>query len=171
MILRYEVEDTEDLQDFVDKRSSGLGKIFNSQRISRPTTFTSGLVTILVSTYAVLCVWMSLVISLAGSKIIDGNVAVLTLLVIPIMLIIFTILVIARQPKQSTEKLSFKVPFTPYFPALSIMINIYLMVELDIMTWIRFAVWIAVGLLIYFLYGRNYSKEKDRSSIASGKIN
>lgn len=57
-------------------------------------------------------------------------------------LIFLTLL--AVQP-QSNDLESFKVPLVPLLPALSILINIYLMLELDIWTWIRFVVWIAIG--------------------------
>ena len=43
-------------------------------------------------------------------------------------------------------------------PVLGVMCCTYLMTELGIINWIRFAVWLALGLLIYFTYGFWYSK-------------
>lgn len=40
------------------------------------------------------------------------------------------------------------------------MINLYLMLMLDVWTWIRFGVWMIIGIVIYFLYGIRNSKEK-----------
>lgn len=159
LLLKYEVDDHEAM--IVDKRNSSIGKIFNSDRLTTPTQFTSGLATIIVSLYAVFCMWMSLIISNMGGKILEGNALAIVLLILPITAIVISMIILVRQPK-SAKILTFSVPFTPWFPALSIMINIYLMSELDPATWVRFGVWIAIGLLIYIFYGRRYSKEKER---------
>ncbi|RZF47871.1 hypothetical protein LSTR_LSTR010088 [Laodelphax striatellus] len=50
---------------------------------------------------------------------------------------------IYRQPSH-TKSLSFKVPLVPLLPALSIFLNIYLMMLMDNDTWIRFTVWMVV---------------------------
>lgn len=60
---------------------------------------------------------------------------------------ILTICVIARQPKDESVELSFKVPFVPLLPCLSIFINLYLMFQLDTNTWIRFGAWLIIGRL------------------------
>lgn len=60
---------------------------------------------------------------------------------------------------QNTRNMSFKVPLVPYIPALSIFCNIELMVHLSALTWIRFFVWIVIGMLMYFCYGIHHSKE------------
>ena len=38
-----------------------------------------------------------------------------------------------------------QVPLVPVVPAASIFINLYLMLVLDVYTWIRFGVWLAIG--------------------------
>src|SRR5437764_7956991 len=52
----------------------------------------------------------------------------------------------------------FRVPFVPVFPILGILLCLVLMLSLPVMTWIRFVVWLAIGLLIYFLYSVRHSK-------------
>ena len=48
---------------------------------------------------------------------------------------------------------SFKTPWSPVTPVLGIVSCVYLMLGLPWITWIRFALWLIVGMLIYFSYG------------------
>lgn len=165
LLLKYEIDDPVTEEFVHDKRIGIFKKVFNLDRLTIPTTFTSGLVTIIVTLYAVFCLWMSLVIMFMGGKILEADATAIVLLVLPVAAIIVSMTILVRQPK-SSKILTFSVPLTPWFPALSIMVNIYLMSGLDVATWIRFGVWIAVGLLIYFFYGRRFSKEKDRQLLS-----
>ncbi|KAJ6645363.1 High affinity cationic amino acid transporter 1 [Pseudolycoriella hygida] len=71
---------------------------------------------------------------------------------------LLVVAIIGRQPDADAD-LSFKVPWVPVIPCLSVFINLYLMFQLDMNTWIRFVVWIAIGYLIYFTYGIKNSVE------------
>jgi APA family basic amino acid/polyamine antiporter len=53
---------------------------------------------------------------------------------------------------------SYKVPFSPWFPLIGIGFAAYLMKDLPIDTWIRFVVWLAVGMVIYAVYGFRRSR-------------
>ncbi|MEV8503462.1 amino acid permease [Actinoplanes sp. NPDC051475] len=52
----------------------------------------------------------------------------------------------------------YRVPWSPVLPILGVAFAIYLMADLPIATWIRFVVWLVVGMLIYFLYGYRNSR-------------
>lgn len=52
----------------------------------------------------------------------------------------------------------FRTPFVPLVPILGILTCLYLMVSLPWSTWIRFVVWLTIGLTLYFGYGRRHSK-------------
>lgn len=67
-------------------------------------------------------------------------------------LVIIILTLIARQPTVKITS-TFTVPMVPWLPGISILINTYLMMMLDVMTWVRFGVWITIGLVIYFAYG------------------
>ena len=51
------------------------------------------------------------------------------------------------------------MPLVPIFPFISVFVNFYLIMVLPTATWIRFAVWLAIGFLIYFSYGIRNSSE------------
>ena len=52
----------------------------------------------------------------------------------------------------------FRTPLVPWVPLAAIVCCTYLMIELPWVTWIRFAVWLAIGLLFYLLYGARHSR-------------
>ena len=55
----------------------------------------------------------------------------------------------------------FRVPFGPVFPVLGIVSCLYLMLSLPVLTWVRFLVWLDLGLIIYWFYGRTHSTLAD----------
>jgi APA family basic amino acid/polyamine antiporter len=58
----------------------------------------------------------------------------------------------------------FRVPWVPFTPMISVVACFYLMYKLPGITWIRFGIWLAVGLVLYFLYGINHSRLRHRAS-------
>jgi len=56
----------------------------------------------------------------------------------------------------------FRVPFVPLFPILGVVICVALMAGLPIESWGRLAIWLAIGLAIYFFYGMKNSKMNDK---------
>lgn len=60
-----------------------------------------------------------------------------------------------RDPKQARP---FRTPWVPAVPILGILFCLYLMAGLPLDTWLRLIIWLAIGLAIYFGYGRAHSK-------------
>jgi APA family basic amino acid/polyamine antiporter len=52
----------------------------------------------------------------------------------------------------------FRVPLSPVLPVVCVLACVYLMLNLSIATWLRFLVWFAVGMLVYFCYGRRHAR-------------
>jgi APA family basic amino acid/polyamine antiporter len=62
--------------------------------------------------------------------------------------------VIILRRVQPERPRSFRVPWTPLLPLVSIACCLVLMLSLPLETWVRFIAWLAIGLAIYFWYGR-----------------
>jgi basic amino acid/polyamine antiporter, APA family len=65
--------------------------------------------------------------------------------------------VIVLRKKQPERPRSFRTPLVPLVPLLSIACCVLLMAGLPLITWLRFFLWLAIGLTIYFLFGRKHS--------------
>ena len=61
----------------------------------------------------------------------------------------------AREPQRPRQ---FRVPLVPLTPLLGIAMCVFLMTGLPRVTWVRFVVWLATGLVIYFAYGSSRSR-------------
>ncbi|KAE8627384.1 hypothetical protein XENTR_v10006965 [Xenopus tropicalis] len=119
----------------------------------------AGLIGLLVIVFCCLAV-------LGQKSMLSGDPSILVPLAVTALLGLFLTIVIWRQPESKT-KLSFKVPLLPVLPILSILVNVYLMMQLDKGTWIRFTIWMVIGLFIYFGYGMWHSSEAASSETAS----
>lgn len=80
----------------------------------------------------------------AYDALINNQIWVLVLMAVLCVLTALVLLCICLQPRELCTRV-FTVPLVPLVPAISIFINIYLMLQLDVMTWIRFGVWMAIG--------------------------
>lgn len=58
---------------------------------------------------------------------------------------------------QGAPKKGFRVPFVPWIPLLAFVSCGYLALNLPALTWIAFLVWLVLGLVIYFTYGRRHA--------------
>jgi APA family basic amino acid/polyamine antiporter len=75
--------------------------------------------------------------------------------------------VLILRVKRPDARRPFKVPFGPLFPVLGVASCLYLMVNLTIMTWVRFLVWLDLGMIIYWFYGRTHSPLVVQAEVAA----
>jgi len=66
--------------------------------------------------------------------------------------------VIVLRRSQPERPRGFRVPLSPWLPLLSIACCLVLMLGLPLETWLRFFVWLLIGLAIYFSFSRRHSK-------------
>jgi len=74
------------------------------------------------------------------------------------LLVLVSLGVIVLRYTDPNRKRPFRTPFVPFVPLAAIAMCTYLMVALPVVTWIRFAVWLAIGLVFYAVYGYRHSR-------------
>ncbi|SDD88904.1 amino acid permease [Rhodococcus tukisamuensis] len=62
----------------------------------------------------------------------------------------------------------FRVPLVPLVPILAVLACLWLMLNLSVETWIRFVVWMAIGVVVYFAYGHRHSMVGRRNRAEPG---
>ncbi|KAG7272015.1 hypothetical protein CRUP_004174 [Coryphaenoides rupestris] len=130
---------------------------------SSPTDISGTIVYITTAVISVLITILCVVLAATLPQILAGEPVIVTLCVVLVLLCAVCVVIIWRQP-QSKEALTFKVPLLPWLPIFSVFVNVYLMMQLDLSTWCRFAVWMVLGFAIYFCYGLWHSSEATRYS-------
>jgi len=68
--------------------------------------------------------------------------------------------------KRPDAKRPFRVPGGHVFPVLGVLSCLYLMLSLSVVTWVRFLVWLDLGMIIYWFYGRTHSPLADAQESA-----
>jgi basic amino acid/polyamine antiporter, APA family len=63
-------------------------------------------------------------------------------------------------------KRGFRTPWVPLLPITAIVACVWLMLNLTGLTWIRFGIWMAIGVVVYFCYGRRHSVMARREAAA-----
>jgi APA family basic amino acid/polyamine antiporter len=66
--------------------------------------------------------------------------------------------VIILRRSDPNRRRPFRVPLVPIFPLLGVFLCCALMLSLPFETWLRFVVWLALGLIIYFCYSIRHSR-------------
>ncbi|NXA45840.1 CTR3 protein, partial [Nothocercus julius] len=134
-----------------------LGMLFKPPS-DTPTALSGRIVYVCVSAIAVLVTVICVVVTLQVGALKAASAGWIVALALLLVMLFIPTVIIWRQP-QSNTRLNFKVPFLPLLPLFSIFVNVLLMVQLSAHTWVRFAVWMAVGFMIYFGYGIRNSVE------------
>nr|XP_046262883.1 cationic amino acid transporter 2-like [Scatophagus argus] len=166
LILRYQEDPSEDtdlhIMDSKPKFSLLKAPSVATSATSRAVTV---LTVIFVTCLTALCVTLSQAID-ALAQMEAWSIVIVCILS---FILLLNIVLIWRQP-QNTSKASFMVPLVPLLPLVSTFINVYLMVQLGGDTWLRYAIWMLVGLLIYFIYGVRNSVQRKRLQSNEMKI-
>ncbi|HQT91615.1 MAG TPA: amino acid permease, partial [Candidatus Kryptobacter bacterium] len=76
--------------------------------------------------------------------------------------------VLVLRVKEPDAKRGFRTPLVPFVPIMGILFCVYLMLGLPTITWLRFVIWLAIGLVIYFMYGRWHSKLRIQTDALEG---
>ncbi len=76
--------------------------------------------------------------------------------------------VILRRSRPDLPR-SFRTPLVPFVPALSVLASLWLMLNLPAETWLRFGVWMLIGFVVYFAYGRGHSRMNARTDGRTGR--
>nr|XP_042088344.1 cationic amino acid transporter 3-like isoform X2 [Ovis aries] len=107
---------------------------------------------------------LSLVLAQWPSQVFSGDPVLTTVAVLLLLLITGVTVIIWRQP-QNPSPLPFRVPALPVLPLVSILLNIYLMVQMTSGAWIQFSVWNAIGSDIAWRRTRSNSLHLPNSSL------
>jgi APA family basic amino acid/polyamine antiporter len=104
----------------------------------------------------ILCVFIGLFAAFVPMNVVGEMTSIGTLLAF--LMVCVGILILRKTDPEA--KRPFRVPFVPLIPILGILTCIAMMVFLPWETWVRLAVWLIIGLAIYFGYGKKNSKLK-----------
>ena len=86
-----------------------------------------------------------------------GEAAELTNIGILLAFVVVCVAVIVLRYKRPELPRTFKTPGMPVVPAVGVVFSIWLITFLEPLTWLRFAIWFVIGLVIYFAYSRRHS--------------
>ncbi|MEU5162080.1 amino acid permease [Streptomyces sp. NPDC020875] len=64
---------------------------------------------------------------------------------------------------------AFRTPLVPWLPIASVAASLWLMLNLPTETWIRFGGWMALGVIVYYLYGRRHSRLGKQDEAGAGQ--
>jgi APA family basic amino acid/polyamine antiporter len=71
-------------------------------------------------------------------------------------MVVSVAVVVLRRTRPDLHR-TFRTPLVPLVPALSVLACLFVMLNLPLETWLRFLAWMAIGIVIYFVYSRRNS--------------
>ena len=140
---------------FAMSRDNLLPQWFSRVHSTFRTPYRITIITGIVS--AILAFWLPLVT--LGELVNIGTLAAFVLVSVGV--------IILRRTRPDLPR-SFRVPLYPVVPILAALACLFVMGFLTIGTWLRFFVWMAIGLIWYFAYSRTHSREARRDSEGEG---
>ena len=81
--------------------------------------------------------------------------------------VVVSMAVIILRIKRPDARRPFRVPGGHIIPVLGVLSCTYLMIALTVMTWVRFLVWLDLGMIIYWFYGRTHSQLANSAEAAA----
>ncbi|KAL1398032.1 hypothetical protein pipiens_009281 [Culex pipiens pipiens] len=158
LVLRYQEDTLLQTTEVSVTLPDVCKQMFNVDKLKEPSKLSSSIVKGGICVFAALVCAVCGILVLADDQVSAGDPGVIITLSILAGIMVLLIVITSFQPTESTL-LTFKVPLVPVLPMLSVFFNLYLMFQLDSGTWIRFAVWVVIGYIIYFTYGIHHSVE------------
>jgi len=114
----------------------------------------------------------AVVMLLAGFVPLDALAEMVSIGTLFAFFVVSVAVIVLRRTKPKMKR-PFRVPQVPILPVLSAVFCVGLMTNLALETWLRFLVWLVLGLAIYFFYGRSHSrlaqqeKEKEKTPVSA----
>ena len=120
-------------------------------------------------TTAITCVVVAIVAGLTQIQVVGEMTSIGTLFA---FVVVCSAVLVLRYKRPEANR-PFRVAGGPVFPILGILSCLYLMLSLPVITWVRFLVWLDIGIFIYWFYGRRNSPlvnraEADGRPVAEG---
>src|SRR5437868_13328417 len=97
-------------------------------------------------------IWTGVFVGGVAAVVDIGSLADLTNIGTLFAFILVCLGVIILRRTDSDRPRPFRVPMSPVFPILGVLACLILMLSLPLETWMRFFIWLGIGLAIYFLY-------------------
>ncbi len=106
--------------------------------------------------WSIVC-W-GVLVALSAGLVPIGELAELTSIGTLFAFVIVSVGVIVLRRLEPSRPRGFRCPGYPYVPILGAIFSLILMLSLPAITWLRFAIWMFIGLLVYVVYSKRHSK-------------